>query len=815
MSRNTIDVGIDLGTTNSAAAVVVNGEAQIVLDDWDRPLTPSCVAVNKRGELEVGHGALQVLRTDSQNAVTGFKRFMGKQQGWPFPATGEKYTPEDLSAFVLETLRHNVERHLGDAVDAAVITIPANFGELERAATLSAARKAGFSHVELVQEPIAAGLAYGWNRTEDRRPFLVYDLGGGTFDVALLQVEAGQLVVRNHKGVEALGGRDIDVDILDHLVTPRLAGRVAAEELQRRRGELLYRVEEAKRGLSRVFSVSLALEGCIQDVDGRPVEDVITITRGEIEPFIDKLVEPTIRAVEEVLQEAGLSANDLRAIVLVGGPTRMPRLKALLAQRFGEILETRIDPMTVVARGAALHAASLLRRGSPAGSRPSAAGLIRLRVQYSPVSDADSVPVGFTGEDAPLPDGTTIRLSRTDGGWQSGRISVQNGRAVTRVLLGDERQSTFRIELFNAAGASIPVEPVEFVITRGLSAAPPPLSRSIGVSVEGLAGARVHRLAEAGTPLPHTVSEWFRTTRGVRAGDDDVVLEVHVLEGESDQPLRCRTIGHVTLSGGDIDQSLPANSEVEVSLRIEPSKTIEARVFIPFLDRTITEVFRLEQSPPPSVAELRQKLAIEQDNMQQLHRSGVALPSHLSQSAKQVEEDLQRAAAGDAEAALRADSTLHELSKAVEEVERREEPRLLAARVEGLAAWTKDLVEQFGDNEQHALVERLQERVREAQADRSMSGLDKLRDIERELLELAREVYWSQPGAWIARFQKLASGQQYTDPEQASFWIAEGRRALELGDMQLLRQTVIALTELVEGEDRMSLEARLTWLRPA
>jgi molecular chaperone DnaK len=794
--------------------VVVNGEAQIVLDDWDRPLTPSCVAVNERGELEVGHGAVQVLRVDNENAAAGFKRFMGKRHVWTFPATGATYSPEDLSAFVLESLRHNVERHLGSAVDAAVITIPANFGERERAATLGAARKAGFSHVELVQEPIAAGLAYGWNRTEDNRPFLVYDLGGGTFDAALLQVEAGQLVVRKHKGVETLGGRDIDADILDRLITPRLAGRVSAEELARRRGELLYRAEEAKRGLSRVTRVSLAIEGCIQDVNGRPVEDVITITRAEIEPFVDKLVAPTIRAVEEVLQEAGLSANDLRAIVLVGGPTRIPRLRALLTERFGEILEGRIDPMTVVARGAALHAASILRRRSAAGDRPRMTGLIRLRVQFPPVSDANTVPVGIAGEDVSLPDGTTIRLTRADGGWQSGRIAVQNGRAVTRVLLGDERQSTFRIELFDIFGASVRTDPDQFVITRGLAAAPPPLSRSIGVSVAGPDRARVHRLAEAGTPLPLTVSEWFRTTRGVRAGDTDVVLEVHVLEGESDHPLRCRTVGRVTLSGGQIDQSLPANSEVEVSIRIEPSKTIEARVFIPFLDRTITEVFRLEQPPPPSVAELREKLSIERDSMQQLHRSGVALPSHLSQSVRQVEEDLRRATAGDAEAALRADSTLHELSKAVEEAERREEPRLLAAKVEELVAWTKDLVEQFGDDEQHALVEQLQERAREAQADRSMTGLDKLRDIERELLELARKVYWSQPGAWIARFQKLASGQQYTDPERASFWIAEGRRALELGDTQLLRQAVFALTELVEGDDRLSLEDRLTWLRP-
>lgn len=810
MKRATVDVGIDLGTTNSCAAVMVDGEPQVVTnEEWNDNLTPSCVAINDRGELQVGRFAVNVLITDAANAAEGFKRFIGSNHTWRFPTTGASYTPEQLSALVLQSIRRDLQAFLNEEVDSAVITIPAVFGERERSATLSAAREAGFAHAELVQEPIAAGLAYGWDRTDDERPFLVYDIGGGTFDAAIVQVVNGQLIVRAHRGDHALGGRDIDQAILNRIVRPQLEGRVDRAELDQKKGKLLSLSEEAKKRLSRVPETKIPLEASVNDISGRPIDDVLPISRHDLDPLVDPVVDRTIEVVEELLGETRLAVADLRGIVLVGGPTRTPRLRSLLEGKFGDTLHTKLDPMTVVARGAALHAASVIKRHE-AGTEARSLGVQQLKVEFSPVSDQPMVPVGIAGEGLRLPDGCSIRITRSDGMWQTGLIPVEGNRAMAQVSVGEDRRSVYRIELLDASGAPVPVEPNEFAIVSGLAAASPPLSKNIGVSVASILGPRFYMIAHRGDPLPLSRRESFRTTKGLRAGDADKALEVYFFEGDSEKPQRCGKLGVVKLTGAMIDIPLPANSDVEVTLKISTSDLVRGRVYIPLLDRTVDVAFEITASEVPSPVELKQNLAMEREVADRLMAAGSDLPVAVSSVDSQIEEDLVRAESGDTEAAVRAGHALARLGVMLEDMERNAEPKLAISAMNEAEEWAGKVVAAYGDSEQGALFEELQQR---AQAVRSSQDPRLARQVEEDLLELGRAVYWLQPGAWIAKFQELASESTFVDPDAAASLVKEGRTALEIGDSELLKHVVIELWNLAEDSQRESPEARLMWLR--
>jgi len=808
----TVDVGIDLGTTNSSVAVMVEGEPQVVPNvEWGDNLTPSCVAINRRGELEVGNAAVNVLMTDAANAAEGFKRFIGNNRIWTFPANGASYTPEQLSALVLQSIRRDLQTFLNEEVDSAVITIPAVFGERERSATLSAARQAGFAYAELVQEPIAAGLAYGWARTDDERPFMVYDIGGGTFDAAIVQVAHGQLVVRAHRGEHALGGRDIDRAILNQIVRPQLEGRVNSAELDQVERKLLHLFEEAKKRLSRVTDTKVPLEGNVIDASGQAVDDVLTISRNDLDPLIDPVVRRTVEVVEELLVETGLTPADLRGIVLVGGPTRMPRLRALLEEKFGDMLQTKLDPMTVVARGAALHAASVVKRhdGRAEGRPP---GVQQLRIEFTPVTDQPTVSVGIAGEGSRLPDGFSVRIARSDGLWQTGQIPVEGNRVITQVSLGDSRRSVFRVELLDAAGAPVAVEPDEFAIVSGLAAAAPPLSKNIGVSVATPTGPRFYMLAKRGDPLPLTKRESFRTTKGVRVGAADVALNVVFLEGDSDKPQRCGKLKEVELTGAMIDKPLPANSDVEVTLKISTSQVGRAVVRIPFLDRTLDEAFEITPSEVPSPGELKQNLAMEHEVADRLVAAGSDLPATVESVDSEIEDDLNRAEGGDAEAAVRAGHALARLGQMLEDVEREAEPKLAVSAMNETEEWVGKVAAAYGDLQQQALFDELQTRARDA---RNSHDPRLARQVEEDLLELGQTIYWLQPGAWIAKFQELASESTFVDPDAAASLVRDGRTALEVGDSELLKHVVIELWNLAEDSQRESPEARLMWLRRA
>lgn len=344
-------VGIDLGTTNSAVALWTDGAPQLVPNALGKELTPSAVSLAKGGQAWVGEAALDRMATHPADTVTSFKRMIGT--AGTVTLAGTTLTPEDLSAMVLRSLADDVEAATGERPTAAVITVPAYFNERQRRATRRAGEIAGLEVKRLINEPTAAALAFGLADRGDREPFLVFDLGGGTFDVSIVEMFEGIVEVRASAGDNRLGGDDFD-EALVRLAEPLLAdqGALARLPADRRHALLTLAAERTRRALTTAGEVDFTLVA-----DGTPLTARVTTEAFEeaAAPLVKRLRDPVIRA----LRDCHIDVKTLSDIVLVGGATRMPVVRKALTRMFGRFPNTTVHPDHAVALGAAIQAGLL------------------------------------------------------------------------------------------------------------------------------------------------------------------------------------------------------------------------------------------------------------------------------------------------------------------------------------------------------------------------------------------------------------------------------------------------------------------------
>ena len=359
---DTIDFGIDLGTTNSSVALCRNGEVRVFQSLDLMNVTPSVVCVTRTGRLLVGKRAYDSWVADPENTQAEFKRWMGFSDRLKFPGSGRELTAEELSAEVLKSLRSDVTRQMPDElICSTVITVPAAFGSLQCDATGRAASMAGFDQAPLLQEPIAAAIAYGAGPESRNQRWLVFDLGGGTLDIAIVSTRNDTLTVLDHQGDNRLGGKDIDRAIAETFLLAPLAETFAIPRREdnpaafdRFHRTLIRHAEQAKIALSTSEKTSVDLFDLGADASGAEMEFTLTISRPEVEKKIEPLIDRCLSLVRRGLEGARLSAQQIDRVLLVGGPTQMPILRSALKAAIGGQLDNSLDPMTVVARGGAL-----------------------------------------------------------------------------------------------------------------------------------------------------------------------------------------------------------------------------------------------------------------------------------------------------------------------------------------------------------------------------------------------------------------------------------------------------------------------------
>ncbi|KTE02646.1 MULTISPECIES: molecular chaperone DnaK [unclassified Sphingopyxis] len=373
-------IGIDLGTTNSCVAVMEGGKPKVIENVEGTRTTPSIVAFAKDGERLIGQPAKRQAVTNPENTVFAVKRLIGRRFDDPITkkdtelvpytivkgsngdawvkAGNEDYSPSQISAFILQKMKETAEAYLGEKVEQAVITVPAYFNDAQRQATKDAGKIAGLEVLRIINEPTAAALAYGLDKTENKT-IAVYDLGGGTFDISILEVGDGVFEVKSTNGDTFLGGEDFDSKIVEYLAD----GFKKDEGIDLRGDKLALQrlkeaAEKAKIELSSAATTEVNLPFITADANG-PKHLVKTITRADLEKLVEELVKRTLEPCKKAIKDAGISASEIDEVVLVGGMTRMPRVREVVKDFFGKEPHTGVNPDEVVAIGAAIQAGVL------------------------------------------------------------------------------------------------------------------------------------------------------------------------------------------------------------------------------------------------------------------------------------------------------------------------------------------------------------------------------------------------------------------------------------------------------------------------
>ena len=344
-------IGIDLGTTNSCVSVLEGGEAKVIANPEGGRTTPSVVAF-KNGETIVGDAAKRQMVTNP-DTVYSIKRLMGTDK--KVKANGREYTPEEISAMILSYMKDYAESYLGEKVTKAVITVPAYFNDAQRQATKNAGKIAGLEVERIINEPTAAALAYGIDKQNDTHTILVYDLGGGTFDVSILELGDGVYEVKSTSGNNKLGGDDFDNRISDYLVSEFKKENgidLSTDKMAMQR--IKDASEKAKKDLSGVTSTQISLPFISQGENG-PLHLELNLTRAKFEELIDDLLESTLEPVRKALKDADMTKNDIDKVIFVGGSTRIPKVTELVKNELGKEPSKGVNPDEVVAMGASIQ----------------------------------------------------------------------------------------------------------------------------------------------------------------------------------------------------------------------------------------------------------------------------------------------------------------------------------------------------------------------------------------------------------------------------------------------------------------------------
>ena len=807
-------VGIDLGTSNSALATFDGVTLSVLSNNLGELLTPSVVRLDARGGVSVGRRAARFLETDPANTRGEFKRLMGSAERLDFPAAGKSLLPEELSARVLASLLADASDALGYAPRAAVVSTPALFELPQNHATTRAARLAGLQEVVLIQEPIASAIAAGWE-AETRGIWLVFDLGGGTLDVSLLETQDGWLRVVDHAGDNFLGGRDFDNALLDWSVA-RLKAEHPLRELgrsnpasRRTLGKLKAACEAAKIDLSRLERARIVVPELCDDDAGRPVEVDLEVPRGAFESLVEPLVERSLQVCRATLAHHGLEAGAVERVVFVGGPTLMPALRARVGEALGGRVAEGLDPMTLVARGAALYAATARLEARPvAAGGPRLEGLA-LRLEHPAVtSDLQPFVVGrfLPGPGEPLP--RRARIVREDRGFVSADVDVgAEGSFVVQVGLEPRRQNRFRAFALDAGGREIALRSPEFAIVQGVSVADPPLSRAVGVA---LSDDTVHVYFDKGTPLPARRSFVLKTVAAVAAGGAADVLRIPVVQGQSPRAHRNRLIGTLQIEGAALKHDLPLGVALEVSLQLDRSGQLHARADVPAIGQSFEDVVHLlVPSASPDVLRLEADAAERRLADVRGRCFSAATPATLrgledaTGMLAEARADLEATAGGDKDAGQRAQRLLLELNTALDAAEAELRwPELEAeaqaevhVHVSWVAAWGTPAEQKLLDEALVALAAARKARdsaelERQLRVARSLGNAAFARDPRAPSLSLE---------AYAARLSEA------TDLKRAHELVARGRDCLKRNDTGALKAVNAELQALFPGtpEERL------------
>jgi len=591
-------IGIDLGTTNSAICSYDGETVRLYKSPDQNDVTPSAIFIDRRGNKYLGKRAYDSAAKNPDNAATKFKRMMGTSTPVKLGAVNITMTPEECSAEILKLcFGYLPEEIRNGGRTGTVITVPAAFNQMQKDATLAAAEMAGLGNVALMQEPVAAVMCVMKQRKGDG-VFLVFDLGGGTLDIALAESISGRVSLLAHGGVAMCGGTDFDRSILDNVVKPWLQQNFdlpedlsANPKYKSLLRMCLWAAEKAKIELSaKEESVITLTESDLgaTDESGAEVYVDIPFDRAQLDGLIASKIDEAIQAARDTLEKAGLSPNDVERVVFVGGPTQYKPLRDKVAFELGIAPSTDVNPMTAVAEGAAVFAesidwASQSRGRKSARGALSAGGTLDISFNYiarTPDSKAKIV-VKVGGKAAA---GTEFQIDSLDTGWSSGRLALKDGAAI-ELNLAKPGENTFKVFVFDSKGGPVSLKEDRIVIARTAASIDAiPASHSIGVEAREKLGGRtvLDYLIREGDQLPKKGKKTFKTEESLKAGSAGSI-KFKLWEGEITDPISDnRFIGMFEIKGSDFDDGvIAAGAELLCEYEILDSGNIMMEVSVP------------------------------------------------------------------------------------------------------------------------------------------------------------------------------------------------------------------------------------------
>jgi molecular chaperone DnaK len=803
-------VGIDLGTTNSAIASF-NGEAvSLYKSPEQHDVTPSAIFLDRRGNKFVGARAYNNAARNPDNAAILFKRMMGTSTPVRLAAVQRDLTPEECSAEVLRTLFGYLPEAIRQEGDTGtVITVPAAFNQMQKDATLAAAESAGIGRVALMQEPVAAVMSVMRQRNRDGT-FLVFDLGGGTLDIAIAQSLKGRVSLLAHGGVEMCGGRDIDRALMNEIVKPWLVKHfeVGEDFIVNPQFKTLVRMatwaaEKAKIELSRAEESVIALsetEIGVRDLSGEEIYVDIPLNRTKLDELIEPILEQAIQSARETLERAGISQHDVDRVVFVGGPTQYKPLRDKVAFELGIAASTDVNPMTAVAEGAAIFAESIDWSTQSRGRKASRNSLSSSGIEFAYVARTPDAHARLIAKSVGSSVGE-FQVDSLDTGWSSGRKQLQDGASM-ELPLAKPGENAFRVFIFDASGGPVTIPNDRIVISRTATSIDAiPASHTISIEVlEGRQGARgLEPLVRAGDPLPKKGVLKFRSGETLRAGSPGA-LNFKLWEGDIREPIEDNVfIGTFRVSGADFeDGMISVGAEIHCEYEVSDGGNIRLDISVPDIGGSFSSGhnYYARQDAQIDYTQAAGLVAAEAN----------ATIGRLVEFAKHVEDPridtiLARIAKAGAIDTDRAEP--EETKQALDEIRaaRRDISMLRKDHLKSIRQVDLDGVVESFTNYGRRFAQPEEQQAFDALARTAQHSIDtNATDFETHLAELrSRNInaLWRSDQFIVERFHWLsASPEQFVDQAAYAALIEAGRIALAQQDLDLLREILIKLDGL-------------------
>lgn len=735
MARIKIDYGIDLGTTNSAICRMEKGEPIVIKTDVLKDTMPSCVSFTKKKSVKAGDSAFNDMKSDKRrasksghkgtsNSYVEFKRTMATNTLYKSSFMERSYSSEELSAEVLKTLKSFVT---DENVTSVVITVPAKFTVNQKTATMEAATMAGFAKCELLQEPIAAAMAYGLTTESKNGIWMVFDFGGGTFDAALLKVEDGIMQVFDTEGDNYLGGKNLDYAIVDSIIIPYLIekynieGTMAdADKKQILRDAMKIYAEDVKNQLSfkEKEDILSNLGDLGEDEDGEEIELDITITQEELFDVMRPHFQKAVDICKNLVKRNNLTAEQIDKLILVGGPTHSPLIRQMLKEQVTPNVDTSIDPMTAVATGAALYASTI---DAEVKEEDVEIGTIMLEIGYESTSVETTEWISAKlAPNSPL-DKVWVELLRSDKAWSSGKMEIDTSGNVIEANLVESKPNSFLIVAYDSKGNQIPCFPNEITIIQGSKVGAAPLPYNIGIATWSDSKQRpVFRMAkglEKNKPLPAVgIVNDLKTTSQLRPGIESDVLKIPVYqvddfsEAEGRSAYLYEHVADVIITGDDIDTMITAESSVDITLKVDTSEQMKLEVHFASSDTTVEKTLDtgIKQSVNEAEETIKKDLKEAQNSIDKLEDEGINV-DELQKDLDFVKEEAKNSSESKA--------VLQHLKEVLRKIEERDEKteweRIeaeLREKFEKLEKAQKDL----GDEKTARIVEQLRKQTDQA-----------------------------------------------------------------------------------------------------